>query len=169
MIDAPNVIKKYNRSYVKLQEVIANVGGFMKALMMGAGFINRGYSDYILLKRIEAVFELAELNLKAKKLQKPKTNNLVLANQKESVDGLKLAEIKFKTEVGITTMNSMDVSAYSYFKFVFRNCCRKKKDFELEEYWKYIDFKHTFSEIIRIKEQLAEQDIRQNKLLHPLE
>ena len=103
MIDAPNVIKKYNRSYVKLQEVIANVGGFMKALMMGAGFINRGYSDYILLKRIEAVFEPAELNLQAK-LQKPKMNNLVLANQKDSVNDLKFGEVKFKSGVGVTDM-----------------------------------------------------------------
>ena len=162
MIDAPNVLKKYSRSYVKLQEVIANVGGFMKALMMIASFINKGYSDYIFLKRIEAVFEPAELNLKAKNIKKPIINNMVLANQKESVDDLKIAEVKFKTGVGVTTMNMMEVSAYSYLKYVFRNCCRKKKDVELEEYWKYIDFKHTFSEIIRIKEQIAEQDLRQN-------
>ena len=169
MIDSPNVLKKYSRTYVKLQEVIANVGGFMKALMMMAGFINKGYSDYILLKRIEAVFKPAELNLQAKKPQNPQINNLILANQKDSVDDLKIAEVKFKTGVGVTDMNMMSVSASSYLTYVFRNCCKKKKDVQLEEYWKYTDFKHTFSEIIRLKEQIVEQEIRLNVIQHPLE
>ena len=146
------MLTKVNRSYVKVQEVLANVGGFMKTLMIISNYLTKGYSEYVFLKRVEAVFEFEEIRKSKKEMN---VNNLVLPNQKESAVEMKLKINKFKTGVGVTEMKALDTSVISYLKYFFVNCC-KKKNGELEQYLKYIDFKHVFAEIIRIKENLEE-------------
>ena len=124
LIDAPAVQTKVNRSYVKVQEVLANVGGFMKTLMMISTYLTKGYSEYIFLKRLEAVFEFEEIRKSKKEM---KINNLVLPNQKESALEVNLKIQKFKTGMGVTEMKALETSVISYLKYFLGSCCKKKK------------------------------------------
>ena len=163
LIDAPRIQNKIVRSYVKVQEVLANVGGFIKAIMMSMNLIMKGYSDFILLNRIQAVFEQEEIRIRHKNANKIKKNNLVLQNHKESGEDLKIDEGKFKTGIQVTKMKEINVSVLAYLKYFFGNCCKKRNELDFQEYYKYLDFKHAFAEIIRIKEQLNELDsVKQN-------
>ena len=156
-IDTPNVRNKIARSYVKVQEVIANVGGFMKALMMFSNLILSDYSNYILLNKIKNDLENNEVKLNIK--ENPKQNNFVLTKHKESHDKIKIDKAQLGQSGKGTKINRIDFSLWGYLKHLFKNLCNKKKDIELEKYAKYLDIKHTFDEIQRIKEQIEQTRI----------
>ena len=155
-MQVPTVKHEIRRSYVKVQEVLANVGGFLKAILLGASLISKGYSDFVLLKRIEAVFESSDLFRKKMQNNKANIDNFVAKNAKDSGVELQVDQGSFKTGVCQTEMTKMDISLLVYFKYLIGNFCRKKSTEDLSKFLCFIDFKHVFTEIIRIKENQAE-------------
>lgn len=152
-LQVPKKTFRINRQYTKIQEVIANVGGLMKGLMMLAVFITDTFSYFILETRIKLVFgEWEEEN----QLGKKQIDNFIKVNGPANESSEEVKKNQFKTGASPTEMVRDDATLLEYFKYLFSNICRKKKGENLESYLKFIDFKFAFSEIIRLKEQVKE-------------
>ena len=137
---------------------------FLEALTIITNFIMKGYSDFIILNRVKLQFKQEEIRLLIKLENKVEPNNFFCANLKESIDCLKVDGEKFEIGLQATQMKEINISDGTYLQYFFRNCCKRRKDGDLQEYFKYLDFKHVFEEIIRIKEKLrSEEPIMMNE------
>lgn len=154
VIQVPRQLNKVSRDYAKLQEIIANVGGFMKGIMMFSVTVMDGFSHFILKSRIKSVFGEWEKNNKIEK--KPASDNFINVNKAINQSGAEIKPKLFVTGAGPETMVMQNYSIKDYIKYLIGLFCKKDSPEDLSVYLKFIDFKHVFSEIIRTKEELEE-------------
>ena len=159
----PKLKVSTTRSYLTIQELLANVGGLIKGLMTIAVIITDKYSSYILMHKVKNTFlPFSEIILKRKSIKMQQ--NFIVPKQNESNTELKNKnELKFEVKSKITIINMPETKHSKNFKgfvsYIWEKVACKKEQENFDDYLDFLDFKAVFSEIISIKEELAKSTL----------
>ena len=122
---------------------MANVGGFMKGLLLLSTALVDGYSNYILKCQIQreyldkmTVIEQKRISLTIKR-----------SPQIESIQ-----EIQPTSIIGTKTRNG---NYFNYLVYEFRKLFKMKQD-DLEIYLGVIDFKRNYDDILKLKDEVMQ-------------
>lgn len=143
----------YNRKYIKIQDVSAQVGGLIKFFLMFADFFLTFYSyipfletlylkiyDYNTLfpdaeKKMENIISIKQKNIlysSQSPIQNIGNSNFVYVNCGKSGNMLsnnKLETIGKKCNNKISANSNIVYRSHSFLEIIFRICCKKKKRF----------------------------------------
>ena len=131
------------RTYLKVQEVMANVGGFVKVLLLVSTAMCDGYSNYILKCQIQRLF--------LDKLQEQEQRRISYTIRKRPLSESQI-EIQSASSLTEKTRNG---NVFNYIAYEYRRLFKKKQD-DLEIYLGVIDFKRNFDEILKLKDETIE-------------
>jgi hypothetical protein len=164
--------KRYNRTFQKLQDVLAALGGFMKLILTMLNLISmliRAYSIdlYIIDEKFETEKKLVELEVN--RTAAKNMDNSSNSNYKFNLE-LQNNYVKVKTPNILQVKHSERISLCTYTKALLLNFCNcsesKRKDSLLNMLRKKIKVVNSFQDYSYIMKKLHEFEIMKNVFLN---
>ena len=142
-IDSPNISDEITRSYMKVQDLLAKVGGIINALYIISSFVSYHYLRFLYIRNINEISNGIE--------KKQEKNTIINRNNQDSINPIKLNNFlnnnkleeevnaeRSKAKSAVNLNNSIVKKAEIKKIFTLNNSDNNKSKVEIE--WNYFDY-----------------------------